>query len=87
MKQRDQSDHFSGRYLQYGVLGFEFVVSVVVCIVIGYLVDRQWDLRPVGMLAGLVVGFVLGFYTLINGVAMMEREDNDRDKSNRDGSS
>lgn len=87
MRQENQQDRFSGRYLKYGALGFEFVVSIVFCIFIGYLVDSQWEMCPAGMLSGLAVGFIFGIYLLVKGAVLMEKEEKDSEKSDSNGNS
>jgi len=42
-------------------IGVELVASVIVCAAIGYAIDRYaFHSRPIGMIAGLFVGFAAG---------------------------
>lgn len=45
-------------------ISYGLIAAVVVCGGIGYLLDRTLDTSPWLTVAGLVLGVMLGFYTL-----------------------
>jgi len=41
-------------------IGFDFVATVAVCAVLGWLADRWFGTRPWGLLVMLLIGFIAG---------------------------
>jgi len=62
-------------------VGLELGVAVVVSLLFGMWLDREFGTAPWNMLAFLVVGLVAGFRNVFRAVARVERaaEDDDRD--------
>jgi F0F1-type ATP synthase assembly protein I len=52
-------------WLRYSGIGFEFVAAVGVFALIGYWVDRRWQIEPWGLVIGVFLGLIGGMYNLI----------------------
>ena len=53
-------------WLRFSGIGFEFAAAVGGFALLGYwLVDRNWDTWPWGMIIGVMLGLVGGGYNLI----------------------
>lgn len=61
-------------HLTISTLGLEFAAAQGAGLFAGYWLDKRFDTRPVFMLAGLALGFVLGLYIVIKAAKNMERE-------------
>lgn len=51
--------------LQVAGVGWEFVAALIVCIGLGWLIDRWLGSMPWGIIVGSVLGFAVGLYRLI----------------------
>lgn len=60
----DEAVASSGDLAKAGRIGFDFVATISVCIVLGWLVDRELGSKPWGFLTGLLAGFVTGIANL-----------------------
>ena len=66
-----------GRYLGIGV---EFTAAILICLGIGWWIDKQWDTSPAFMLVGAFVGMAAGFYNLYRTVVgLQEKEHKEKD--------
>jgi F0F1-type ATP synthase assembly protein I len=52
-------------WVRYSSVGIEFAAAIVGFTLVGYWIDRQFGSAPWGLVAGLVLGFVGGFYNLV----------------------
>ena len=59
-----------GPYLSIGV---EFTASILLCLGIGWWIDKRFDTAPVFMLVGAFFGMAVGFYNLYRTVTGMEK--------------
>ena len=64
-EKNDDEDRFSGECLKYSGIGFEMVASVGTFCLIGYFVDRLFDISPIGIVCGAILGVIVGLYALI----------------------
>lgn len=55
-------------------LGAEFAVSEILGAWVGYWLDKRWDTSPWLLLAGVCVGFVLGFYIILRAAKEMQNK-------------
>lgn len=44
--------------------GFEFAAAIVICMLIGIWMDRQFDMAPLWMLIWMFMGIAVAFYNL-----------------------
>ncbi len=71
---KDYKNEKIAKWKAFGVvwaLGIQFATTVVVCIVIGYYLDRYFHTMPVMLFLFTIAGFVAGmltFYRAIKGV-------------------
>lgn len=80
-------------YLRYAGLGLEFAGGLAGFVLLGWAIDSWLSSRPIGLIAGALLGFAGGMYNLIRrayeiqaAVARMDREDA-ADKKRDDGES
>lgn len=59
-------------------IGFTFVATVLVFTAIGYGLDRLVGTKPWLMVAGVFVGAVLGFVTMIRTLTVSDRQARER---------
>ncbi len=52
-------------WLRYSGIGVEFAAAVAGFTLVGWWVDRHWNLAPWGLIIGAVLGLVGGMYNLI----------------------
>ena len=52
-------------WLRFSGIGFEFVAAIAGFALVGYWVDRHWNIRPWGLVIGAVLGLIGGMYNLI----------------------
>lgn len=45
--------------------GMSLAITVLVCIWLGYVADKHWNIRPWGMVAGAGIGIGAGLYNFI----------------------
>lgn len=58
-------------------IGFEFAASLVVFMLLGFWVDRHWQIQGHwGVLIGLLLGLIGGTYNFVREVAKALRESN-----------
>ncbi len=77
----EDKDNLSRRNLAGAEIGFEFAGSVGLFCLIGFFVDRHWQTAPFGLIAGAVVGFVVGTYMLVRKALVITENDKDRESS------
>lgn len=69
-----------GPILRFGrsfALFWDFVGTVLAGAVVGWLIDRQFDTEPYGMLVMLILGVIGGFIRLVSSLREMDRLDHD----------
>ena len=54
-----------GQIGSYLGIGLEFAASLLIFIFLGHYLDRLWGTEPWLFILGSLLGFVVGFYTLI----------------------
>lgn len=59
-KTDDKPDEGSAGTMKAGNTGYELVGTILVCMVIGWLIDRYLHTKPWGILGMLVIGFIAG---------------------------
>ena len=69
-------------WIRYSGLGVEFAGAVAGFTLVGYWVDRHFQCSPWGVLAGVLLGLVGGFYNLIRQSLAAVRE---ADRQSRGG--
>jgi len=52
-------------WLRFSGIGIEFVAAIAGFALLGYWVDRHWDISPWGLVIGAVLGLTGGMYNLI----------------------
>ena len=61
------------RELGLGIgLSFQLVVTVVLGLYLGTLVDERYEMQPFGSLIGAIMGFITGMITLVTIYNRME---------------
>ncbi|MGI9862802.1 AtpZ/AtpI family protein [Moorella naiadis] len=65
-------------YARYANIAFSFGVTLTTGILLGFYggswLDRRWGTAPWLMLAGILLGIGLGFYSMLNELRVLERE-------------
>jgi len=69
----------NSNYSEYLSLGAEITSAMLVPIVVGYLVDRNYQTEPWGFLTGMLVGF-LGVFNIIYRIAKKSSRKNNNEK-------
>ncbi|MGA9998364.1 MAG: AtpZ/AtpI family protein [Pyrinomonadaceae bacterium] len=64
MANRDEEETTRKGALLYGAI-FSLVISVIVCLGIGWVLDRWLGTSPWLLVSGIVLGAVVGFYQFI----------------------
>ncbi|HBF12460.1 MAG TPA: hypothetical protein DDW49_03575 [Deltaproteobacteria bacterium] len=72
----ENKNTFLVTYGLYSAVGIQMVVSVVLGLYAGKWLDSRWNTEPWLMVAGVVLGAVLGFYNLIR-LLRLGKEDTD----------
>jgi F0F1-type ATP synthase assembly protein I len=52
-------------WLRYSGIGIEFVAAIAGFALLGYWVDRRWNISPWGLVIGAVLGLIGGMYNMI----------------------
>jgi ATP synthase protein I len=73
---KKQGKIFDRDLIRYGNLGLEMLVSVLIGVGGGYLLDRYLHTRPWLMILGFILGAAAGFRNLIR---LMGQEKNKKD--------
>ncbi|MEO7972804.1 MAG: AtpZ/AtpI family protein, partial [Thermoanaerobaculia bacterium] len=60
--------------MRIGGVGLELAAAVGGFAFIGFLIDRHYGSKPVGLLVGALLGLVGGFYNLIKASLRASRE-------------
>lgn len=55
----------SNSVLKHVGSGMSLAITVLVCIWLGYLADKKWNIRPWGIVGGAAVGISAGLYNFI----------------------
>jgi F0F1-type ATP synthase assembly protein I len=58
-------------YAPYLTIGFQLAAAVVLFFFLGDWIDRQYEIAPVGKLVGMLIGMVGGFIKFFKSVASM----------------
>ncbi len=77
------NDNVFQKYLQYSTIGFEFVSSVIICLLVGYFVDVRLETKPIGILAGAIVGVGLGLYSFIRNAMKLDKKLSNKSENER----
>jgi len=70
---KEGKDVLSSDWTRYTGIGFEMFTSVAFFGVIGYLVDRHWNIWPIGLVSGTLLGVVVGFYLMIKELFLSDK--------------
>lgn len=57
-------------------IGIQFVLSLLLCIILGYWLDDHYDSSPLFILIGVFLGMFAGFYNLFKVVSRLDKKDN-----------
>ncbi len=71
------------QWARYTGLGFQMLFLMVLPGLAGWWLDHTFELEPFGLLAGLLIGMVLGIYSVIAAAQRMEQNQNNRAKTNQ----
>lgn len=52
-------------WLRFSGIGVEFVAAIAGFALVGYWVDKHWNVGPWGLVIGAVLGLIGGMYNLI----------------------
>ena len=63
------------RGARYSSIGLELGVSVVIGMAMGYWVDSKFETEPIGLLAGMGLGFVAAFRSIRRTLKILEAEE------------
>ncbi|MBM4194929.1 MAG: AtpZ/AtpI family protein [Gemmatimonadetes bacterium] len=55
-------------------LGLQFVVTILVCLFAGQWLDRRLGTTPWLLLAGMLLGGALGFWTMIRAAELVNKK-------------
>lgn len=44
-------------------IGINFVVCIGLCLYLGKLADNYWQIRPIGTIIGILLGFITAVYS------------------------
>ena len=61
-------------WVRYAGMGLDFAAAVGGFTLIGYLIDRHWQMYPKATLTGAILGMVGGMYNLIKASLAANRE-------------
>lgn len=61
-------------HVQITTLGLEFAASEILGAYAGYWLDKRLDSSPWFLIAGVVLGFMLGFYQIVRSAKQMEKD-------------
>ena len=70
----------AGPYLS---LGLEFAITLLLLIFLGRFLDKRWGTEPWLLLAGAILGFVIGFYHLIKTLSRLSVSKQKKGKTQR----
>ena len=59
------SKWLSAPYRAYLSLGTEIALLLSLPIIIGSFVDRYFDIKPIGILSGVILGLILFFFRIV----------------------
>ena len=62
------------RAFAYTTVGLQLAVTLLVFVYAGHKLDIRFNTEPWYLIAGVVVGMVLGFYNLFKELGRLERE-------------
>jgi F0F1-type ATP synthase assembly protein I len=68
-------------WVRYSGIGIELVGAVAGFALLGYWLDGRYTPKPWGMVGGLILGLVGGFYNLIRQALQAEREAAEADRA------
>lgn len=75
-------------YARYTNIAFSFGITLTAGILLGFYggswLDRRWGTAPWLMIAGILLGIGLGFYSLLSELRVLEREQKRRTTDARD---
>jgi len=54
---------------------YTFFGSIIILGYLGYLLDEYLQKRPIFLISGVFLGFILGFYSLIKTINQLEKRD------------
>jgi len=72
-------------WIRYSGLGIEFAAAVVGFTLVGYWVDYHYQCSPWGVVVGVLLGLIGGFYNLIRQSLAAVREAERRSADRNDG--
>jgi F0F1-type ATP synthase assembly protein I len=65
LKKRRADEADTAKMYQLSGVGFEFIIVIAACTMIGWWIDKKTGWTPSLTLAGVAIGFGLGLYRLI----------------------
>ena len=68
-------------WMRYAGLGVDFAATVGVFVLIGYWIDRHWQLGRKATITGAILGLIGGMYNLIRGSLKAFEETSRRDNT------
>ena len=77
MKQENRKDILNAfqKAAPYLNIVYTFFGSILILGYVGYLLDEYLQKRPIFLISGVFLGFILGFYNLIKIVNHLEKKD------------
>lgn len=57
-------------------IGIQFMLSLFLCIILGYWLDDRYETSPLFILIGVFLGMFAGFYNLFKTVSRLDKKDN-----------
>tara|TARA_B100000575_G_C22732625_1_gene439055 strand:- start:132 stop:347 length:216 start_codon:yes stop_codon:yes gene_type:complete len=63
------------KYMEYLGLGAEIAGSLLVPILLGFVLDRYFNITPIGILSGSLLGLILFFLMILRISRRLENED------------
>ena len=66
-----KNEHSSRRhsaFFQYYMLGFQFCVTVIAGVLAGWWMEQRHNTRGLWVMAGVALGLVVAFYTLLRDI-------------------
>jgi len=77
VKKENQKDIVSSfqKAAPYLNIVYTFFGSIIILGYVGFLLDDYFQKRPIFLISGVFLGFILGFYNLIKMVNQLEKKD------------
>lgn len=70
-------------YMKYATMGTEFSATIGIMLFLGYWADKKFQSFPIGIVAGLVIGFSVGLHSLIKQARQAKKDIDSQTEQNR----